>query len=333
MDGAGGAGGNCNSNHDFSNLQKGGSQEGTVSGGQEAHVEQEVEGKEDASKDGDPRALQPHPGEKIPSPHVGSGLPGAWGSWSNLFGIKPSGKSSFPKVIDKSDKAKGTFALEIPREIIDHNILSMANTLVGKFVGPRPNIDVVRSFTRGKWDLKGHVEVTAMAKGFMSFEFSCSEDFSRILCAGNWSLGRSNLILQKWTSNLDLNNDFQSQVPVWIRLPELPLEYWHEDVFDGIARTFGELLSIDPVTAAKKRLNYARICIGVKEGQDMPQVLEFQSRLGNRTQKVDYESVPFACFHCKKAGHKAGSCPLFKGKRLGGEAWPQGGKNDSLEPK
>jgi hypothetical protein len=132
---------------------------------------------------------------------------------------------------------------------------------------------------------------------------------------------------------LDLNNDFHSQVPVWIRLPELPLEYWHEDVFDGIARTFGELLSIDPVTAAKKRLNYARICVGVNEGQDMPQVLELQSRLGNRSQKIDYESVPFACFHCKKAGHKAGSCPLFKGKRTGGEARQQGGKKDSLDPK
>ena len=135
-----GAGGNCNSN-----LQKGGSQASTDPGGQAARAEQEAEGKEDASKDGDPRVMQPHPGEKIPSPHVGSGPSGAWGRWSNLFGIKPSGKSSFPKVIDKSDKVKGIFALEIPREIIDHNILSMANTMVGKFVGPRPNIDAVRT--------------------------------------------------------------------------------------------------------------------------------------------------------------------------------------------
>ncbi len=95
------------------------------------------------------------------------------------------------------------------------------------------------------------------------------------------------------------------------------MEYWHEDVFDGIARSFGELLSIDLVTAAKKRLTYARICVGVTEGQDMPQVIEFQSRLGSRIQMIDYESVPFACFHCKKVDHKAGFCPLFKGKGMG----------------
>ena len=132
---------------------------------------------------------------------------------------------------------------------------------------------------------------------------------------------------------MDLNNDFQSQAPIWIRLSELPLEYWHEDVFDGIARTFRELLSIDPVTVAKKRLTYARICIGVNEGQDMPQFLELQSRLGNRSQKIVYESVPFACFHYKKAGHKAGSCPLFKGKSMGGKARSQGGNKSTLNPK
>ena len=176
-------------------MQIGGSQESTVLGGQAARAEKEVEGKDEASKDGDPRVMQSHPGEKFPPPYAGGGPSGAWGCWSNLFGIKPSGKLSFPKVIDKSDKVKGIFALEIPREIIDHNILSMVNTLVGKFVGPRPNIDLVRTFTRRKWDLKGHVEVTAMAKGFIFFEFSCSEDFSRILYTGNWSLGISNLIL------------------------------------------------------------------------------------------------------------------------------------------
>ena len=102
-----------------------------------------------------------------------------------------------------------------------------------------------------------------MAKGFMIFEFSCLEDYAKILCAGNWCLDRSTLILQKWTSNLDLNNDFLTQAPVWIRLPKIPLEYWHEDVFNGIARSFGELLSIDHVTATKKRLTYARIYVGL----------------------------------------------------------------------
>ena len=46
----------------------------------------------------------------------------------------------------------------------------------------------------------------------------------------------------------------------------------------------------------------------------MPEVIEFQSRLGRRVQQIDYENVPFACFHSKKVGHKAIKCPIFKEK-------------------
>lgn len=97
--------------------------------------------------------------------------------------------------------------------------------------------------------------------------------------------------------------------------------------------SFGDLLSIDLVMIAKKRLTYARICVGVTEGYDMPQVIEFQSHLGSRIQKIDYESVPFACFHCKKVGHKANLCPLFKGKGKEGKARPQMGKKLLMIPK
>ena len=151
-----------------------------------------------------------------------------------------------------------------------------------------------------------------MAKGFLAFDFTCNEDISYVLSESPWSLGRSTLVLQKWSSKLDLNESFFHQAPVWMRLSELPLEFWNEDVFSGVASTFGELLSIDLVIALKGRLTYARIFIGVKEGVDMPDVVYFQSKLGSHTQNIVHESVPFACFHCLKHGHKAFQCPMAK---------------------
>lgn len=185
----------------------------------------------------------------------------------------------------------------------------MASTLVGIFLGPRPNIDDVRSFIRKKWALKGKVTVLAMAKGFMSFEFSCLEDLSSILCEGQWGIGRSTLVLQKWSSNMNLNDSFLMQAPVWVRLPEFPLEFWNEDVFVGLASTFGELLSTDPITASKRHLKFSRICIGVREGIDMPAFMAFHSKLGVHNQKLVYETIPFTYFLCLKADHKANQCP------------------------
>lgn len=76
-------------------------------------------------------------------------------NWSSLFGIKPVGKFYFPPVKNISSFEQGMITLEIPDQIIDRNISRMDLTLVGRFLGTRPNIEVVRAFFRRKWALKG----------------------------------------------------------------------------------------------------------------------------------------------------------------------------------
>ena len=57
--------------------------------------------------------------------------------WASLFSFKPFGKSSFPPVKVVSGLEKGSCTISIPDEIVDHNIASIASTLVGKFIGLR----------------------------------------------------------------------------------------------------------------------------------------------------------------------------------------------------
>ena len=67
-----------------------------------------------------------------------------------------------------------------------------------------------------------------------------------------------------------------------------PLEFWNEDVFVGVENSFGELLSIDLIKTSRRRLTYAHICSGVWEGDDMHEVVCFNSRLGMHVHKLDY---------------------------------------------
>ena len=70
------------------------------------------------------------------------------------------------------------------------------------------------------------------------------------------------------------------QAPIWIRLIGLTLEFWVEDVFQGIPGTFGEILSMDPVTVLRRRMTYARICVGVFQGTNMLEFISLKSKLG-----------------------------------------------------
>ena len=47
---------------------------------------------------------------------------------------------------------------------------------------------------------------------------------------------------------------------------------------------------------------------------DLPESISLKSKLGIWDQRIEYESIPFACFHCKKAGHWAKKFPSLKGK-------------------
>lgn len=186
----------------------------------------------------------------------------------------------------------------------------MASTLIGKFTGPRPNIDLVRAFTFQKWKLKGQMDVAAMPKGFFSFVFSNGEDLTKVLCDGPWMMGKSSLSLQKWSTNLDYNESSFISAPVWVRLPGLPLEYWHEDILVAIASSFGELLTIDPMTAVRSRQVFARIYVNIQQDTELPQVITLNSKVGKWRQEIEYEATPFVCVTCKKVGHCAKHCCL-----------------------
>lgn len=69
----------------------------------------------------------------------------------SLLKLKASGKSVFPPVSNISDLAKGNFSIYVPNMVIDHNISLMDKLLVGKFMGPRPNIEIVRTFVKKNW--------------------------------------------------------------------------------------------------------------------------------------------------------------------------------------
>ena len=47
----------------------------------------------------------------------------------------------------------------------------------------------------------------------------------------------------------------------------------------------------------------------------MPAIVDLHSKLGVHTKKLIYETIPFACFLCLKAGHKAHQCPSVEKRK------------------
>ena len=81
---------------------------------------------------------------------------------------------------------KGEFQVFIADLLVDFSVSFMDFTLVGKFLGARPDLESLRKMVKRKWSIRGVVDIAPMLNDFFSFIFNCIEDMNMVLCGGPW---------------------------------------------------------------------------------------------------------------------------------------------------
>ena len=76
--------------------------------------------------------------------------------------------------------------------------------------------------------------------------------------------------IRSWEPNFKPSTACVSFVAVWVRLPELPIEYYEPSVLRDLGKAIGRVLRIDTHTAAEARGRFARLC--VQDNFDKPLV-------------------------------------------------------------
>ena len=118
-------------------------------------------------------------------------------------------------------------------------------------------------------------------------------------------IGEHFLSLRPWTPNFRAFAASVSSVAVWVRLPELPVEYYHKEALLHIGSGLGLVLHVDVNTATGTRGRFARICIQL----DLEKPLARTVRVGKAKVAVIYEGIGLLCFQCGKIGHRKEWCP------------------------
>jgi hypothetical protein len=98
------------------------------------------------------------------------------------------------------------------------------------------------------WKVKGPWHLTSLGRGYYEFFFNSQEDMRTVWAAGTVSLKPGLLRLFEWTKDFNMHTHRQTHTQIWIRLWELPQEYWMERTLYEIAGAVGTPLLIDNVT-------------------------------------------------------------------------------------
>lgn len=91
---------------------------------------------------------------------------------------------------------------------------------------------------------------------------------------------------------------------VWVRIDELPVEYYDKEAQFEIGKIIVKSIQVDYVMDKLTRARYARVCVDV----DLTKPLVTRVWVGGQWRVIFYENISILCFNCGKIGHVKQAC-------------------------
>ncbi|XP_022857391.1 uncharacterized protein LOC111378428 [Olea europaea var. sylvestris] len=181
-------------------------------------------------------------------------------------------------------------------------------TLVGSFVGKKLAFPVVNSIAHKLWGKFGLQEVLSSDAGFYFFKFDSLRQALLVLEGAPWHMANRPLILKRWEPNMTLAKENLRCIPVWVKLYNIPFEYWTTKGLSHVASAVGRPLRADVITLTCKRLSYARVCVEINALDELVEEFDFRCANGDWiTIRAEFEWVPIKCSKCGVFGHNCSS--------------------------
>ena len=169
-------------------------------------------------------------------------------------------------------------------------------------------ISLVKNTMARIWGQAGLNEALIIDEGSFFFMFNSKESCEAVWKVVHGMLQDNYRYSKKWHQSLKLENNV-SKIPIWVRLFNVPLEYWTEEGLRFIASIVGKPLHVDKMTATCKRIIYARVCTEIGADEDLINEFDIEIEGPNGdvcdtiSIKGEYQWVPSQSCKCKVFGH------------------------------
>ncbi|XP_056688867.1 uncharacterized protein [Spinacia oleracea] len=150
------------------------------------------------------------------------------------------------------------------------------------------------------------MDLVALGKGFYALHGISQEIRCHILADGPWFVMGAHLWAQNWEPSFRPSEAKIDTGPVWVTLPELPLEFYEKSMLEDIGQQLGTVVKIDTHTLKGEARRFANICVLISKENTPARGIW----LGKSYQKIQYSSGVWFCKHCNQFGHAHDTCPL-----------------------
>nr|POE77266.1 uncharacterized protein CFP56_29768 [Quercus suber] len=229
------------------------------------------------------------------------------GAFAQAFGFDSSMQEDVESDGEEEVEQDGNIRISFSKEEKVRMRAPWQKALIIKTFGRRMAFSFLVERVRKMWNPCGGMDCIDLGYDYFLVRFELAEDVDTILTGGPWFIGQHFLAIRQWEPGFKASTATLSSVAVWIRLPELPLEFYDSNALLKIGRAIGPVLRIDSHTANGERGRFARLCVQV----NLEKPLIRKIYLGKIPQCVLYEGISALCFSCGRIGHKLESCPYI----------------------
>lgn len=125
------------------------------------------------------------------------------------------------------------------------------------------NFTVLHQRLSRLWHLTDDNDVIDLGYGYYIVKLDNKEKLALILAGGPWKIMDHYLMVQRWKPNFRSSIAPVGKTAIWIRLPEMPIEYFNADLLSEVATHIGKPIKLDTNTNMAIRGKFARICVEV----------------------------------------------------------------------
>lgn len=144
-------------------------------------------------------------------------------AWTNLFKNNKSAENGMalsyipPQIVD------GHPIVQLEKAEVVQETLKWRCALIAYFIGVVPGYNVMRRFVNQNWAQDANPDLYLHDEGYYVIKFQTIEDLNAVYYSGPYSINNRPIILKPRTPEFDFNTEFPTEIPLWVKFPNLPM--------------------------------------------------------------------------------------------------------------
>ncbi|MQL88321.1 hypothetical protein Taro_020879 [Colocasia esculenta] len=152
--------------------------------------------------------------------------------------------------------------------------------------------------------------MSALDSKHLLIRFQNKSDYLQVLLKETLQVQGRPFRFFRWSIDFSPHED-SPIVLVWLELPGLPVNFFHECMIRSIAGSIGPVLQVDKNTSSLTRSQAARVNVQLDISKQLPARVWVRIGANGFWQPVGYTDPPVFCLSCKRFGHQQSKCRWY----------------------